>query len=189
VQELFWDSGVFTAYLCDEQEKYDIASIQKYLEEAKSGQVKIYTSTIASAEILPRRMKKAGDFEAFLEDFQGAVIAIDPSPNVMRLSGRLRDLPYKKGKSTGRQLATPDAILLATAIHLCDAYGVKLTAFHTFDGGGSKDANGNRSVPMLGYEHWCEGFSPEQQRIAQKVIDLNRAKPIHPEPGLDFHAG
>ncbi len=187
-QHVFWDSCVFTAFLCDEKDKYDVSSIGKYLEEAKAGDLKIYTSTIASAEVLPGQLVKVGTFEDFLQDFQGAVIPVDPAPNVMRMSGRLRDLPYKKGSSTGRRLGTPDAIILATAIHIRDAYGVALDAFHTFDGGGAKDRDGNRSIPLLGYEAWCEGFNAEQQTFAQLVIDLPRSKPLHPNPGFDFSA-
>jgi predicted nucleic acid-binding protein len=188
VSNLFWDSGVFTAFLCDQKDAYDVASIEKYLNEAKAGDVRIFTSTIASAEVLPGQLVRVGAFEDFLQDFHGAVVPVDPMPNVMRLSGRLRDLPYKKGKSTKRRLGTPDAIILATAIHLQDDYGVKLDAFHTFDGGGRKDLEGNRSIPMLGFEGWCEGFTPDQLAVAQRVIDLPRCKPIHPDPGLDFNA-
>lgn len=183
---LFWDSGVFTAYLCDQKDAYDVASIEKYLAEAKAGEVRIYTSTMASAEVLPSRLTKVGSFEEFLADFHGAVTTIDPTPNVMRLSGRLRDLPYRKGKSTSRRLSTPDAIILATAIHLRDDYKVQIDAFHTFDGGGRKDIEGHGSIPMLGYEDWCEGFDPDQLKYARQVIDLPREKPIHPAPGFDF---
>ena len=184
---LFWDSGVFTAYLCDQKDIYDVHSIDAYLREAKAGDVRIFTSTIASAEVLPRQLVKVGTFEEFLRDFQGAVTAIDPTPNVMQLSGRLRDLPYRKGVSTGRKLGTPDAILLASAIHVVEAYGVKLDAFHTFDGGGKKDLDGSKSVPILGYETWCEGFNDDQMAFARRVIELPRKKPDHPQPGFNFN--
>lgn len=184
---LFWDSGVFTAFLCDQKDIYDVASIEKYLTEAKAGDVKIYTSTIASAEVLPRQITKVASFEDFLEDFHGAVTPFDPTPNVMRLAGHLRDLPYKKGTSTNRRLGTPDAIILATAIRLQADYGIKLDAFHTFDGGGKKDADGHGSIPMLGYEGWCEDFDSKQMTLANRVINLPRKKPIHPNPGFDFN--
>lgn len=187
VSNLFWDSGVFTAFLCDQKDAYDVASIAKYLEEAKAGEVKIFTSTIASAEVLPGQLVRVGTFEEFLQDFHGAVTPIDPTPNVMRLSGSLRDLPYKKGKSANRRLGTPDAIILATAIHLQDDYGIKLDAFHTFDGGGKKDADGHGAIPMLGFETWCEGFNSGQAALAARVIALPRKRPIHPNPGLDFY--
>jgi predicted nucleic acid-binding protein len=182
----FWDSGVFIAYLCDQKDIYDVLSISRYLDDAKAGDARIYTSTLASAEVLPSHLVKAGTFEEFLEDFQGAVVTIDATPNVMRLAGRLRDLPYRKGQHTHRRLGTPDSILLATALHVQEDYGVKLDAFHTFDGGGKKDEDGNRSIPILGYEGWCDGLDADQMPFAQRVIDLPRCKPVHPEPGLDL---
>jgi len=183
----FWDSGIFTAFLCDEKDKYDIASISQYLEDAKKGDLRIYASTISSAECLPNHMKKATSFEDFLADYQGLVVSIDPQPNIMALAGRLRALPYRKGTSDKRRLTVPDAIILATAIHIRDDYKVTLDHFHTFDRGGSKSAEGDKTIPILGFEEWCEGFQPEQQALAKLVIDLPRKKPIHPSPSL-LHA-
>lgn len=185
-EHLFWDSCVFTAYLGNQEAAYDIASIEKYLTEAKAGKVMIHASTVSSAEVLPSQIRAGGSFEDFLKDFQGAVHTIDPTPNVMLRSGRLRDLTYKKGAGE-RKLGTADAIILATALYLQDAAGIKLSAFHTFDKGRKPDELGKSPVPLLGFETWCEGFSPDQMAIVQPVIDLNRTPPIHPQPDLDFN--
>lgn len=185
-ENVFWDSCVFSAYLMDEQDAYDVPSIENFLEDAKQGKLKIYASTISSAEVLPSQMKAAASFEAFMEDFEGAIVPIEPNPIVMTLSGRLRDLPYKKGTSVNRRLSTPDAIMLATAVHLVEGYGVNLDCIHTFDGGGKKDLDGNRSIPILGYETCCEGFTPEQLALADKVIRIPRLKPAYPAPRLPF---
>lgn len=187
VEHLFWDSCVFTAFLGNQEAAYDIASIEKYLTEAKAGKVMIHASTISSAEVLPSQIAAGGSFEDFLQDFQGAVHTIDPNPNVMARSGRLRDLTYKKGPGV-RKLGTADAIILATALYLEDAEGVKLSAFHTFDKGRKPDETGKAPVPLLGFEEWCEGFSPEQMAVVAPVIALNRTAPLHPEPDLDFNA-
>lgn len=48
---LFWDSCVFNAFLYEESDSYDIESIDKYIDEAKSGKFKIYTSSIIFADI------------------------------------------------------------------------------------------------------------------------------------------
>jgi len=186
IENYFWDSCVFAAYLKDEQAAYDIASIQAYLSEAKSGKARIYCSSISSGEVLPSHIKGGGTFEDFMADYEGAVIQHDPDPNIMTMCGRFRDLPYKKGQSTNRRLSTPDAIILATAVHLRDAFGVVFSAFHTFDGGGKKDLDGNRQIPILTYETWCEDFSLEQYVLAARIITLPRCKPIHPEPGLQL---
>lgn len=185
-EHLFWDSCVFTAYLADQSEQYDIASIEKYLGEARAGKVMIHASTISSAEVLPSQIKNGGSFEDFLQDFQGAVHTIDPNPNIMARSGRLRDLNYEKDGGE-RKLGTADAIILATALYLQDAEDIRLSAFHTFDKGRKPDEWGKKPVPLLGFETWCDGFSPNQMAIVQPVIDLNRTAPIHPEPDLDFN--
>lgn len=180
----FWDSCVFSAYLRDETHAYDIDSITQFLQEARSGDITIYTSTMSLVEILPSHMKKAESFEEFVEDYQGAVVLVDPSPVVMTLAGRLRDLPYRKGKSLNRRLSASDAIMLATALHLERDYGTRLTAFHTFDGGGKKDIEGSRAIPLLGYESWCEGFDAAQSALVEPLMQMNRCKPVHPKPRL-----
>lgn len=181
---LFWDSCVFTAYLGN-QGAYDVASIEKYLSEAKEGKVLIHASTISSAEVLPSQIKNGGSFESFLQDFQGAVNPIDPNPNIMMRSGLLRDLPYAKDGGV-RKLGTPDAIILATALYLQEAEGITLTAFHTFDKGKKPDENGKKPVPLIGFEGWCQGFSALQMEVVAPAIALNRTQPIHPVREFEF---
>jgi hypothetical protein len=181
---LFWDSCIFTAFLRDERGAYDINSIEQYLTEAREGKHQIYTSSLVFAEVLPSSMKPGiGSFQDFVDDFQGAIIIVDASPNVTQIAGRLRDLPYRKGTSSGRRLATPDAIMLASGLYLVEAIGIRLNAFHTFDDGRRRGPEG-RSVPLLSYHEWCEGFTNEQARVAKRVIDLARVPPIHPSPKL-----
>ena len=180
VNNYLWDSCVFIAYLKDEVEAYDVASLQQYLEETKQGVTRIYASTISSAEVLPSKIKKAyGTYEEFLSDFEGAVVAIDPNPNIMQLAGQLRDLPYAKG-SGKRVLSTPDSIILATAVYLQEAYHEKLTAVHSFDTGKKK------GVPIVGLEEWTQGFSVAQTSLIKRVIDIPRAAPRHPAPLLPY---
>jgi predicted nucleic acid-binding protein len=178
---LFWDSCVFIAFLNNESSAYDINSIEQYLSEARSGLCRIYSSTVALAEVRPSFLvrKSIGSFSEFVDDLGGAVVLIDPNPNLMDLSGRLRDLSYQKSNSKKRTLATPDAIMLATAVHLEDDLSVELTHFHTFDKGRKRGDEG-KSVPLLTYEEWCEGL--ENDELAQRVIALPRCAPIHPTP-------
>lgn len=183
-ENYFWDSCVFSAYLRDETAAYDIPSIESFLADAKDGKIKIYCSSLSAGEVLPSHIKTGGTFGDFIADYEGVVVPHDADPNVMRLCGELRDLPYRKGDSANRRLSTPDAIILSTAVHLRDAYGVAFAAFHTFDGGGKKDLDGNKSIPILGYETWCDGFSGDQMSVASKVITLNRCRPIYPAPKI-----
>jgi predicted nucleic acid-binding protein len=187
VSHLFWDSCVFTAFLRDERAAYDVDSIAQYLIESRDGTHRIYTSSLVFAEVLPSSITKPeiGSFLDFVDDFRGAVVIVDASPDVMQLAGWLRDLPYRKGSSRGRRLATPDAIMLASAVYLVDTLGVKIDHFHTFDEGNRRGPDG-RSVPMLSYEDWCEGFTGDQMAIARPVIDLDRRRPIHPSPRLSL---
>jgi predicted nucleic acid-binding protein len=184
ITHLFWDTCVFCALLYDQQQSHDINSIQQYIQEAKDGKHRIYTSSLVFAEIVPSYLKN-GSFQEFIEDMQGATVIIDASTNVMNRAGILRDLPYKKEKSTNRRLATADAIILSSCLFLKDELGVTVAHFHTFDDGKHRNREtGNKMVPLLSYQEWCEGFTTDQLKIAHPLISLSRVKPIHPSPGL-----
>lgn len=177
---LFWDSCVFSAYLYNEQDSYDIPSIEQFLTEAKAGKHKIYTSSVVFAEVAASKVKRAspGTMDDLIRDLTGAAIVIEASVNVMQMSGRLKDIKYKKGQSTKRALSTGDAVMLATALHLKDAYGVDVDIFHTFDNAKKK------YVPLLDYHEWCEGLTGDAAALAKRVCDMKREKPIHPAPTM-----
>lgn len=158
MQHLFWDSCVFTAFLNNETSAYDIDSIQQYLSEAAEGKWMIHTSSIAYAEVLSSHIKSTEyeNFSHFLDDFTGAVVIQDATANIVQLAGKLREIPYKKGSETKRRLGTGDAIMLATPIYLQDVMGINFTSFHTFDKGKKRGEDGNKSIPLLTYEEWCE---------------------------------
>lgn len=180
MSELFWDSCVFSAFLYDESQTYDLAPIEQYLSEAKSGAHRIYTSSVVFAEVASSKIKRKspGTMNDLIRDFTGSIIVIESSVPVMQLSGRLKDIRYKKGVSDKRVLSTGDAVMLATALHLEDAYGVKVDAFHTFDNTKKK------FVPILSFHEWCEGLTGDAAKLARRVCNLNRCKPLHPAPRL-----
>lgn len=181
MEKLFWDSCVFNALLYDETTSYDVDSIQQYLDEARDGKYVIYTSSVFLAEIAHSKIKKigVGGPNEFLNDLQGVVVVIDASLEIMELAGRLKDIPYRKQDSTKRRLGTGDAVMLATALNLQDAYEVEIDRFHTFDNGGQKG-----SVPLLSYEQWLEGVIGKKLELAKRVSGLKRCKPIHPAPTM-----
>jgi predicted nucleic acid-binding protein len=184
VSNLFWDSCCFIAFLNEEKELYDVASLEQYLDDAREGKVVIYTSTIALAEVRPSFLKKKsiGSFAEFVADFSGAVSLIDPTPNIMTLAGQLRDVKYKKDNSKGRQLGTPDAIMLASCVYLRDTLGVDVDHFHTYDNGKKRGFDGGKGIPLLDYHEWCQGVA--ESMPASQVISLSRRRPLHPEPRL-----
>jgi hypothetical protein len=102
---------VFIAFLKDQRDIYDTISIKHYLRDAQDRKIVIFTSSLVFAEVLPNftagdSHPYHGDVEAFIDDFRGCIKLVDPDPNIMRIAGRLRDLPYKKGRSDGRRLGS-----------------------------------------------------------------------------------
>ena len=97
VSHLFWDSCVFTAFLWNEQTAYDVNSIEQYLTESRDGRHRIYASSLVFAEVLPSSIAKPdiGSFSDFVDDFRGAIIIIDASPEVMQLLYVANRLEFK----------------------------------------------------------------------------------------------
>ena len=184
ISHYYWDTCIFVAYLNKMEEAYGVyvEHIGQFLEEARKGECKIYTSGITIAEVPRKRMlaSKYGDFNEFLADYAGAITPIGADPNVMATAAEIKNLAYAK---TGgrREVGTLDAVHLASALALIDVYEVPLTAFHTFDDGNSKGLEG-KAVPLLSFETWCEECIGDP--VAQRVIGSARKRPDHPFPKL-----
>ena len=105
VPNLFWDSCIFYAYL-DSETTHDTSGIEQYLHEARNGEHRLYASSLVLAEVVPSAITKpeVGTFQDFIDDLQGAVTIVTPSPSVMHHAALLKDLPYKKSTSKGRRL-------------------------------------------------------------------------------------
>lgn len=177
---LFWDSCVFIRYLTENPGDF-VGDISQYLNDAKEGKVRIYTSTIALAEIRPRHLanKGIGSFQEFIDDFQGAINMISAPPHILTEVGRIRDFEYKKQDGT-RTLGTPDAIMLLSCLHLIDDYGVQIDAFHSFDEGKRRGPDG-KGVPVIGFHEWASHILDD---TVQRICQLNRCKPAHSEPSI-----
>ena len=184
MSNLFWDSCVFYAYL-DSQTTHDIKGIDQYLHEARDGQHRIYASSLVLAEVVPSAITKPkiGTLQSFIDDLQGAVTIVSPSPDVMHHVALLKDLPYKKIGSKGRRLSTTDAIMFASCLEIRDVWGIKIDAFHTFDDGKKRGPEG-RIVPLISYQDWCQSLTEEQLEVAMPVMQLNRCRPEHPAPSF-----
>jgi hypothetical protein len=184
VAHYYWDTCIFVAFLNRMQDAYGvyIEHIGQFLEEARKGECRIYTSGITIAEMPRKRLlaSRYGDFNEFLADYAGAVTTIGADPNVMALAADIKNLTYTKTGGT-REVGTADAVHLASALALMDDYGVPLTIFHTFDNGKGKGPEG-RAVPLLSYQEWCEGCLTDP--VAQRIMTLTRKRPDHPFPKL-----
>lgn len=183
---LFWDSCVFYAFL-DSATTLNISGIEQYLQEAKEGKHRIYASSLIFAEVTPNAITKPGigTIRDFINDLQGTVTIVNPSPDVMHEAALLKDLPYTKaGVPKGRRLSTTDAIMLTSCLEVQNVYGITIDAFHTFDNGKKRDPVDGKMVPLISYEEWCAGFTPAHMSIASPVISFKRCTPDHPSPKL-----
>ncbi len=155
LKHYFWDSCVFIAYLNNDIKAYDINSLEQFINECKQKDgCKIYTSSIALAEVTPKRLIKSkyGNFEEFMRDFRGFITVIEASPIICSTAGRLKDIPYNKNNSKKRILTTGDAIMLATVLELESTFNTTIDAFHTYDNGRGKGNPEGKGVPLLSYQ-------------------------------------
>ena len=166
-----------------------VADIEQYIEDAKSGRVRIHYSTIALAEIKPSSLKAKhrGSVIRLFTDLGSAFYPIDPNANIMIAAGRLKDSPSanpgdpKIASDKSRVIGTGDAIQLATCIYARDVLELSDILFQTFDDGKSRGWEG-KCVPILSFERWF----PEnvRTRSVTDVCSLKREMPRHPSPDL-----
>lgn len=159
---VFWDSCVLGRWLTDVPpgNKPDLDAM---LRDAKLGKRRIYHSTILYAEMRPALLKKGG-FESvddLIADMEGVLLPIGPSPHIMMMAGRLRDHVFfrpdgiRQASEKNRVMSVPDAIQLATCLHLKHDRGVADIEFHTFDDGRGTNYE-ERAVSLLKLHDYCE---------------------------------
>lgn len=179
-----WDACILYRWLNATPPEY-LDHIEKHLEEASSGSVEIYISTITLAEIKPSNMGKSGLTPLqVLSAVSSSFVPIDTSPDIMSLAGYLRDQTYRHvdgplERAPTRPLGLGDAIQLATAVALREEFGVQNLTLHTFDEGKKKDGiEGKKCVPLIGLENWCRDLEDNEE--IQRVLSVPRKKPDHP---------
>ena len=187
IPEYFWDSCCFIRFVT----RFPLegtGELDQFVSDAKKGRLKIHFSTIVYAEFGPKYFigKKHSRIEEFFADMGSAFIPHEPNPNIMIFAGRLRHAeptnPQPSGpQGNGRALGAADAIHLATAVYLKEAYKLDKLIIHSFDEGRGKTYDG-RCVPIVGFERWY----PEMKRTpeVQKVCSIPKLKPQHPSPDL-----
>lgn len=179
-----WDACILYRWLNGQPPEY-LDHIEKHLDEASSGSVDIYISTITLAEIKPSNMGKSGLTPSqVISNISSSFVYIDTTPDIMSLAGYLRDQTYQHvdgpiTRAATRPLGLGDSIQLATAVALREEFGVQNLTLHTFDEGKRKDGEeGKKCVPLIGLENWCRECAKDEE--VQRVLSVPRKKPDHP---------
>jgi predicted nucleic acid-binding protein len=183
---IYWDACVYLAWLKGEEShgKDCLDAIRFAAKESSEGLCVIVTSTITFIEVLSAQLTEDQE-RLFRRSFRSQHhTARDVDPPVAM---KARDFRQKLlGNPSGKTLATPDAIHLATA-QIYDA------EFWTFDNGGKGksigllELDGDARVDGLKI---CKPWAPKMEVSVQKIHEaeqwelFNRLSPYH----LPVHA-
>lgn len=138
----YWDTCLFLAWLNDEDRKSgEMDGVREVIARHRRREVKIITSTLTQVEVLQSKIP-VGVGDSFIGLLR-RVTRVGLDTKIAGLAHDLRDhYASKAADNDGKTLSTPDAIHLATAIHL------RANEFHTFDSGGSGKSLG--LIPLSG---------------------------------------
>lgn len=188
LDHLFWDTCVFIRYITNDKDAPHFGDIARFVEEVKAKKRTVYYSTLTIAEMDPKHFIAGpyGTVDDFFDDLGSSCIPIEPNPNIVRATAWLRNAKSTNPNNPatpGRPIATPDAILMMTAVYVRDAMGVDDLVMHSTDQGKNKNWY-DKCVPIVGFERWF----PEKTRTpyVSKVCSLPREVPRHPTPMLDL---
>ena len=161
----YWDTCLFLAWLKDEERKTgEMDGVREVISRAQKRDVKIITSVLTTTEVLSAKIPAGMDtlFKGLLK----RVTQISVDIRVAELAHDIRN--YYAMRGTGKTIATPDAIHLATAILY------RASEFHTFDEAGSRKSLG--LLPLSGDVggHRLKICKPEAK---YPQLDLRRPKP------------
>ena len=139
----YWDTAPLVAWITDERraDPSEMSGLAEVLELVERGQAILMTSVLWRAEVLDLGL--AANQKRKLESaFDGqTVIELGIDGQVMDLAGYIRTHQRAtKKKDALKNVRTPDAIHLASAIHYA------ATEFHTFDGARQGTAGGLLSL-------------------------------------------
>jgi predicted nucleic acid-binding protein len=175
----YWDSNVFIAWLTGEQraDPTENWGLQKAVGEFMADESNIVTSTITRVEVFDTDLSDANKalFNKFL--LNGKIAVVAPDSRICRRAHDLRIAYPKKGKRKQKNydpgLPTPDAIHIATAIHL----GV--SKLHTFDNDHMLKKSGDTKV---------NGLIIAKPAAQQGELDLKN-RDEQPEPSENEETG
>jgi hypothetical protein len=191
LENLFWDSCLFIRYVSGDTTQPFYEDISRFVDEAKSKRRRIHFSTLTFAEMRQEHFKGSsyGGIRDFFHDLGANFYPIAPDPNIMIMASEIRSARSTNPGDPGadsRVVATPDAIILATALFARDSMKVADLVLQSTDEGKGKSWAG-KCIPIVGFERWY----PEATRTPriQQVCELPKERPSHPEPmlGLVVH--
>jgi len=192
----FWDSCIIVSHL-NRESCLNLLNIKEYLSQAKERYCEIYVSTLSRVEITPNVKPKPSTLEAIDKiwmEVEGSVTVVSINPIIMRYASVLRCVPYEKTGSKDRNLGAGDSVLLATALYLQDI-GVDLNYFHTNDKGKSKNSEGSRDIPLIGFAEWVaeplENLEGELRSVVERICNLtiSQPQPLDVSPSSSFLQG
>ena len=143
----YWDTAPLIAWIADEkrEDPTEMDGLAEVIEMVERGKAVLMTSVLWRAEVLELKLNRS-QRKRLEESFDGrSFIELSIDGRVLDLASEIRGFhKISKKKDTLKNIRTPDAIHLATAIQY------EATEFHTFDGarsganpGGLITLNGN----------------------------------------------
>jgi hypothetical protein len=189
VPAIIWDTCCFIRFVTRNPNEF-LGDLDQFVKEAQGEKVQIFYSTVTYVEFRPRFFKgsRYGEISKFFSDFRRVFHPIEPNPQILMWSGRLRDADPvnpsdpKIADDLKRKVGAGDAIHMATAVYLRDVAGYSDIVMHTFDKGKKKSTAEGNCVPIIGFENWFPRDKRSQE--VQAVCDLKREEPRHPSPDL-----
>jgi predicted nucleic acid-binding protein len=166
-----WDSCTFISSLTKQgrspEELRDLCAVEKLADD---GDCVILTPSITLVEVLACKMTLEHE-QAFKDMLQRSnVTVVSVTPRIAEKAREIRDYYASKGMN----IAVPDSIHLATAVH----YGA--TELHTYDGGGRR----SRPTDLLRLESpLIEKWNLKVCKPAPPPIIIDPAEEL-PEPAM-----
>lgn len=138
----YWDTCMFLAWINDEERKTgEMDGVREVVERVKRREVKVMTSALTLVEVLSAKLPVG--FDTLFQNFMRRIDRVNVDTKVATLAHDIRNhYATRSAEFGGKNLSTPDAIHLATAIFY------RADEFHTFDEGGSGKSLG--LIPLSG---------------------------------------
>lgn len=178
-RDLFWDSCVVIRFLTGNPDT-GLPAMRQLIAEAKAGKRRIWISTILFAEVRPSQLTQAGynDINALIAEYEGAFLPVGPTPPILLQASRLRDHSYlsknPQRSEKSRVLTVPDAIHLATCLHIKTSRNCPEIRFHTYDDGRGSNYE-EKAVSLLRFHEYATRLMDYPDVV--EVCDLPRVRP------------